>query len=89
MEIHQKKAGLDGWGDGVPKGGQEQAAADSRGSRTCVCANTLSWGCHAQGRKDILPWYRPVGVAKTSGETHKEEEPGCPKRVSGRQVVRR
>ena len=25
---------------GVPKAGQKQAAADSRGSRTCVCANT-------------------------------------------------
>ena len=27
--------------DGVPKAGQKQAAADSRGSRTCVCASTL------------------------------------------------
>ena len=30
-----------GQGDGVPKAGQKQAAADSRGSRTCVCASTL------------------------------------------------
>ena len=31
MEIHQKKAGPDDQGDGVPKAGQEQAAAaDSR-----------------------------------------------------------
>ena len=28
-------------GDGAPKAGQKQAAADSRGSRTCVCASTL------------------------------------------------
>ena len=27
-------------GDGVPKAGLQQAAADSRGSQTCVCANT-------------------------------------------------
>ena len=31
----------DGQGDGVPKAGLERAAADSRGSRTCVCANTF------------------------------------------------
>ena len=29
---------VDGQGDGVPKAGPQQAAADSRGSRTCVCA---------------------------------------------------
>ena len=32
--------GGDGQEDGVPKAGLQQAAADSRGSRTCVCANT-------------------------------------------------
>ena len=32
---------VDGQGDGVPKAGPQQAAADSRGSRTCVCANTI------------------------------------------------
>ena len=37
-----------GQGDGVPKACAEQAAADSRGSRTCVCANTLPiWVAHA------------------------------------------
>ena len=41
-----------GQGDGVPKACQEQAAADSRGSRTCVCANTLSslGGTRREGR---------------------------------------
>ena len=44
-----------GQGDGVPKAGLKQAAADSRGSRTCVCASTLSpVGWHTQGRKDEL-----------------------------------
>ena len=41
--------------DGVPKAGLKQAAADSRGSRTCVCANTFLlrvW--HTQGEKDEL-----------------------------------
>ena len=57
LEIHQKKLGpddhrlktmvkrsieQDGQGDGVPKACLEQAAADSRGSRTCVCAITFS-----------------------------------------------
>ena len=30
-----------GQGDGVPKAGVQQAAADSRGSRNCVCAITF------------------------------------------------
>ena len=39
-----------GQGDGVPKAGLNQAAADSRGSRTCVCASTfLLRGWHTQG----------------------------------------
>ena len=56
-----------GQGDGVPKARLQQAAADSRGSRTCVCANTfLSW-CgtrREEGWINILSWYRLVGVAK-------------------------
>ena len=36
-------------GNGVSKACLEQAAADSRGSRTCVCANTLPRGWHAWG----------------------------------------
>ena len=44
-----------GQGDGVPKAGCQQAAADSRGSRTCMCANTHCWtGWHTQGEKDEL-----------------------------------
>ena len=37
-----------GQGDGVPKAGQELAAADSQGSRTFVCANTHWLGWHTQ-----------------------------------------
>ena len=41
--------------DGVAKASAEQAAADSRGSRSCVCANTFDLGvAHAGGRKDEL-----------------------------------
>ena len=41
--------------DGVPKACVQQAAAESRGSRTCVCANTfMPWGWHSQGGKDEL-----------------------------------
>ena len=57
----------DGQEDGVSKACPKQAAADSRGSRTCVCANTFYlWVWHTQGREgwiNILPWYRLVGVA--------------------------
>ena len=51
-----------GWG---PKACQKQAAADSWGSRTCVCANTFDAGvAHAgEGWFNILPWYRLDGVA--------------------------
>ena len=43
-----------GQGDGVPKAGVQQAAADSRGSRICVCANTFLQGGTRRGRKDEL-----------------------------------
>ena len=36
-----KTPGGDGQEDGVSKAGLQQAAADSQGSRTCVCASTL------------------------------------------------
>ena len=56
-----------GQGDGVPEACEQQAAADSRGSRTCVCANTFCCErvAHAgsEGRTDVMPWYRSVGVA--------------------------
>ena len=67
--------------DGVPKASAKQAAADPRGSGTCVCANTLvtvvapSGG---EGRINVLPWYRLVRVAKNLQRDAKEEEPGCP-----------
>ena len=36
---------------GSPKAGPEQAAADSQGSRTCVCAITLETGGTRRGRR--------------------------------------
>ena len=41
-----------GQGDGVPKAGVQQAAADSRGLR--VCKHLMLSGWHTQGRKDEL-----------------------------------
>ena len=41
VDLGEPTSFLDGEGDGVPKAGQEQAAADSQGSRTCVCASTF------------------------------------------------
>ena len=46
-----KTPGEDGQGDGVPKAGLQQAAADSRGSRTCVCVNTQPGGVAHAGRE--------------------------------------
>ena len=40
-----------------------------------------------EGRINVLPWYRRVGVAKTSSETQGGRT-GLPARVSGRHVVR-
>ena len=45
-------------GEWVSKAWAQQAAADSRGSRTCVCANTYSAGWHTQGEKDELTSFR-------------------------------
>ena len=41
-------------GMGSPRQASNRPAADSQGSRTCVCANTLSLGWHMQGGKDEL-----------------------------------
>ena len=69
-----------GQGDGFHKACRQQAAADPRGSRTCVCANTFSIGWHTQGwraekrpcRGTVLSaWLKPP-------DRRKEEEPGCP-----------
>ena len=58
MDIMSRLPGCAGQaadGQGVPKACPQQAAADSRGSRTCVCANTFSYReWHTQGRKDEL-----------------------------------
>ena len=51
-KVKSKKQVIDGQGDGVPKACAKQAAADSQGSRTCVCANTfvLRGGTRSGGR---------------------------------------
>ena len=43
-----------GQGDGVPKAGVQQAAADSRGSPNLRVCKHLSAGWHTQGEKDEL-----------------------------------
>ena len=44
---------------------------------TCMCANTfflLGWHVKGEkGRINVLPWYRLVGVAKTSSETQRRK----------------
>ena len=53
IENHPDRHALQqgGQGDGVPKAGLEQAAADSRGSRTCVCASTFEHGVAHAGEE--------------------------------------
>ena len=57
-----------------------------------VCEHPLSSGvAHAgrEGRINVLPWYRPAGVAVPPVSRTRRESRAAPKRVSGRHVVRR
>ena len=48
----------------------------------CVRAPFHLLGWHTQGgegRINVLPWYRPVGVAKTSSETQRRKNQGARK----------
>ena len=72
--LHQK----DGQGDGSPR----QIFNRRRRTREIpepACANTFELGmAHAvrkreKGRIHVLSWYRLVGVAKTSSETHRRK----------------
>ena len=60
VENHHHRHALqrDGQGDRVPKAGLEQAAANSRGSRTCVCANTFEHEWLTQGGEDGVTFCR-------------------------------
>ena len=70
---------------GAPKACLEQAAADPRGSRTCVCASTLR-GCGTRrGEKGKLTSCR--GTDKSAWQVppvrRKVRRPGCPQGVRG------
>ena len=71
-----------------PKASLQQAAADPRGSRTCVCENTSVLGWYTQGRKGES---RRPAVVPSSRHTSSETQDGrawLPARVSGQHVVR-
>ena len=73
--------------DGVLKACLQQAAADPRGSRTFGCVSTFRRRvAHAggEGRINVLPWYRLVGVVSTSSETHRREDRAARNVVRGR-----
>ena len=54
----------------------------------CVRAPCAEWHTQGkEGRMNVLPWYRLVGVASTSSETQGGKT-GLPARASGRHVVR-
>ena len=55
-----------------------------------VCEHLFDFGvAHAggEGRINVLPWYRQVGVASTSTETQGKKI-GLPARVRGHHVIR-
>ena len=86
---------LDGQGDGVPEAGQEQAAADSQGSRTCVSANT----CARRGTQEVrqqggfvllheLGQFRCIVCCEGSVRKDGEPSAGNPEEIEeGRQVI--
>ena len=89
---HTANAGTDGQVVGSPRHVCNIRRRTREGPEpACVRTPYVAGVAHAggEGRINVLPWFRLVDVAKTSSETHKEGEPGCPKRVSGRHVVRR
>ena len=57
----------------VPKRALNRRRGTHEGPETCVCANTILFlgVSHAgrEGRINVLPWYRLVGVVSTSNET--------------------
>ena len=77
MEIHQKKAGpfyrtlktMSARSMGPPRRAINRRRRTREGPEP-TCVQTPS--------SLRLPWYRLVGVAKTSSESHKEGELGCP-----------
>ena len=90
-KVKSEKQVIDGQGDGVPKACWLQAAADSRGSLTCVCASTFSLvGWHTQGEKD--EWTSCRGTVQSAWQKppvrRKGGRAGLSARVSGRHVVR-
>ena len=88
LEKNKSKKG-GGQGDGVPKASLQQAVADPRGARTCVCASSfLARVAHAgrEGRMNVLPWYRPV-VLCVPPVSRKGGRAGLPARVRGHHVV--
>ena len=88
-----KFVGGDGQGDGVPKAGLQQAAADSRGFRTCVSANTYPTGLAPAVEKDELTscrgsvlsaWQKPP-VRRKGGRAGLPQKGKWPPRGKGRQ----
>ena len=61
--------------DGVPKTCSQQAAADPRGSRTCVCANTIGSRVAPAGEEGRITVQSAWQVPPVR---RKEGRPGCP-----------
>ena len=93
MKAHKEDRGQ---GDGVPKAGGQQAAADSRGARTCVCVNTFCERvAHAGERMDELTscrgtvqsaWQKPP-VWRKGGRTGLPKKGKWPPRGTGTTVL--
>ena len=79
---------LDGQEDGVSKARPKQAAADPRGSQTCVCANTYLGGWHMQGEKGELTSCRGTVQSETQRRKSRAARKGkWPPRGTGTTVL--
>ena len=79
----------DGQGDGVPKACRKQAARTRKGPEPACVLSPLRW--RVARREGRMNWHLAVVPSSRRGQNlqlvAKEEEPGFPKRVSGRHVV--
>ena len=77
LKSEVRKDVIDGWGDWGPRGMSITGGGGlARVPNLRVCEHPFTCGvAHAgeEGWINILPWYRPVGVAKTSSETQKRK----------------
>ena len=71
-EFSEREQPADGQGMASPRHASNRRRQTREGPEpACVCKHlsSRSGTCRGEGRINVLPWYRPVGVAKTSSES--------------------